>query len=95
MGLVELKNCRYRIFNDYGDHYNELRYNNFKKYGQFVHEINNDIGHVFSFLNSIYQDMPGAIDKYNLIGETDDYVQVLNYIDSLYKSSKKMVKVIK
>ncbi len=30
MGLVELKNCRYRIFNDYDDHYNELRYNNFK-----------------------------------------------------------------
>ena len=58
-------------------------------------EFNNDIGHVFSFLNSIYQDMPSAIDKFNLIGETEDYEQVLNYIDSMYKDSKRMVKVIK
>lgn len=100
--VIELYESLYRKYYDVWEEYYPDQDIYFEEvislsYFYFVinNEFNNDIGHVFSFLNSIYQDMPGAIDKYNLIGETDDYVQVLNYIDSLYKSSKKMVKVIK
>ena len=93
MGLVELKKCKYRIFNDYDEHYNELRYDNFKKYGQFVHEINNDLPLTYhQELDDCRENLKTLFDVYDLprcFSDYDDWWRIWGYyVDACVYISK-------